>query len=165
MKVRKDIGYNAKNYKDIDALLHSDKPVIVVFGADYCPTCENYMPYIKELNALYGNKINIKYVDVVENEEIRSVYNIELIPSTIFFADNGKVWQPDNDLEIETSEHYDGERRYVSEMAKIVDGEMIGVNKAFEYGQGEYGELIYCKYIGLIDMVHLKQIASELLMK
>ncbi len=157
------IQYDAESQTDIEALLRFGKPVIVAFEADYCPTCENYVPYIKELRALYGDKICIKYVDVAANEEIRNVYNIELIPSTIFFTSDGKVYRPGNDLTLDESERYDGDRRYVSETAKIVNGESLDLNGAFEYGQGEHGELIYCKYIGLIDMVQLKQIAADLL--
>jgi thiol-disulfide isomerase/thioredoxin len=157
------IYYDAKTYEDIDALLHSGKPVIIAFGADYCPACQNYLPYINELNTLYKDEIIIKFVDTVENEEIRSLYNIELIPSTLFFTSYGKAYRPSDDMDIDESERYDGEPLYTSETIEIVNGDDLGFNAAFEYGQGEHGELVYCKYVGLIDMVHLKQIATDLL--
>jgi thiol-disulfide isomerase/thioredoxin len=157
------IYYDAKSYDDIDTMLHSGKPVIIAFGADYCPVCENYLPYIKELNALYGDEIIVKFVDTVENEEIRSVYNIELIPSTLFFTRSGEVYKPSDEIEIDKSEQYDGELRYKSEIAIKVNGDDIGYNTAFEYGMGKQEKLVYCKYVGLIDMTHLKQIAEDLL--
>ncbi|MCM1544711.1 MAG: thioredoxin family protein [Ruminococcus sp.] len=157
------IQYDAKTTEDINAVLQAEKPAIIVFGADYCPTCENYIPYIKELNELYGHKITIKFVDTVKNEEIRNVYNIELIPSTIFFESDKKVYMPDGNLEIDDSERYDGKIRYSSETVRVISGESVDANTAFEYGQTEYGEMAYCKYIGLIDMVHLKQIATDLI--
>ena len=71
------IDFDADTMDEINELKTEGKPIIVVFGADYCPTCVSYRPYIKELNRIYGEGIVIKYIDTVEHESIRKEYNIE----------------------------------------------------------------------------------------
>ena len=44
-----DFEYDADTLEDIDKLKGQNKPIIIMLGADYCPTCKNYKPYVKEM--------------------------------------------------------------------------------------------------------------------
>lgn len=157
------IDYAADTLAEIDELKQYGKPVIVVFGADYCPTCVNYRPYIKELNRVYGEDIVIKYVDTVEHVDIRKVFNIELIPSTIFYYDDGNIYLPDDNIKAVPTDEIVEEYRYVSEDFRIIPSSEINSNQNFEYGSDKNGKLAYCKFVGLIEMQELDKIAKALL--
>ena len=53
------------------------------------------------------------------------------------------------------------ERRYISDAIDVVHGDDLVLNNVYEYGASKSGELVYCKYEGLRDMVELKQIAED----
>ena len=159
--------YDADTISDINFIKEYDKPVIVVFGADYCPICVNYKPYIKEVNQIYGDEITVKYVDTSVHEDIRKEYNIELIPSTLFFYADGSAYVPTNEIDVDENEEEVNERKYISDKYTIVEGSYfpMAINYKFEYAIDSDGELAYCKYIGLLDMLQLDQIAKDLLKK
>lgn len=162
-QISNSIGYAADSYEDVEMLAQQYKPTIVVFGADYCPTCVNYKPYISALNLEYGDRITIKYVDTVAHESIRYVYNIELIPSTLFYDAAGNPYVPSEKIVLEDVGEIVEERRYISDTIDVVHGDDLALNNVYEYGASKSGKLVYCKYEGLIDMLELKQIAEELL--
>lgn len=157
------IDFDADTMDEINELKTEGKPIIVVFGADYCPTCVSYRPYIKELNRIYGEGIVIKYINTVEHESIRKEYNIELIPSTIFYYADGKAYQPNDSIEVEPSNEVVAKRKYVSDTIIPVSGDELSLNNGFEYGIDENGGLAYCKFVGLLEMLQIEQIAAELL--
>lgn len=162
-----NIEYDADTISDINFIKEYDKPVIVVFGADYCPICVNYKPYIKEVNQIYRDEITVKYVDTSVHEDIRKEYNIELIPSTLFFYADGSAYVPTNEIDVDENEEEVNERKYISDKYTIVEGSYfpMAINYKFEYAIDSDGELAYCKYIGLLDMLQLDQIAKDLLKK
>lgn len=156
---------NAETSEEVEALKENGKPMIIAFGADYCPTCINYKPYIDALATEYSESIIIKYVDTEEHEPIRYEYNIELIPSTIFYDSTGNIHTPSDEVQLEKFDDIIEERGYISDKFSVCTGEELSLNNNYEYGVNEEGELAYCKYVGLIDMVQLRQIAEELLAK
>lgn len=158
-----EIKFEAETMEEIEALKKYKKPIIVVFGADYCPTCRNYMPYVKEMYAKYKDKIIIKHIDTVEHKAIRKLYNIEFIPSTIFYDKNGDAYKPSEEINVNESNEKAEERKYQSDNIMIKTGEELGLNNKFEYGQDESGKIVYTKYTGLIDMDQFEKIIEELL--
>ena len=44
-----------------------------------------------------------------------------------------------------------------------VNGKDAAMHPAFEYGFTKEQALVYCKFVGLIDMIQLRQIAGQLL--
>ncbi len=155
----KNVFYDADTIEEIDELKKYGKPMIVVFGADYCPTCINYKPYVKEFAELFSDELIVKYVDTVEHESIRYEYNIELVPSTLFFDENGEPFNPTSDFDLPFNEEIIEERLYVSDHFDISDKS----NDIFEFGVTKENELGYCKYVGLLDLIQLEEIALELM--
>ncbi len=163
LKYNNDIEYDADSISDINNIKMNNKPTIVVFGADYCPVCINYMPYVKEINRIYGDEITVKYVDTSVHVDIRKDYNIELIPSTLFFYGDGSVYIPTDEIEVDENEDEVDEREYISDQYTVVEKMYFKANNKFEYAIDRNQELAYCKYIGLLDMLQLEQIAEDLL--
>lgn len=156
-------SFDANTFEEIESLKEAGKPMIIAFGADYCPTCVNYRPYVDALAAEYEESIIVKYIDTEKNEPIRYEYNIELIPSTIFYDGYGAVYIPSEDVALTAFEDLVESREYVSDKIEICTGDKLALDDNFEYGVNAEGELVYCKYAGLIEMTQLRQIAEELL--
>ncbi len=65
-------------------------PRLIDFGAGKCVNCKMMNVVLDELRAEYGEQIDIRFVDVWENEEAGKTYSIKLIPTQIFLDAGGK---------------------------------------------------------------------------
>ncbi len=59
-------------------------------GAKSCVPCKMMAPIIEKLGVYYDGKAAIRFIDVWENENIARKYNIESIPTQIFYDKSGK---------------------------------------------------------------------------
>ncbi len=74
---------NAKNW---DAeVMNSQTPVFVDFWAEWCGPCRMVSPVIEELAGEYAGKVNFVKVNVDENNELASKYNVFSIPTLALF--------------------------------------------------------------------------------
>ena len=76
------------NFEEL--VLHSDKPVLVDFWAEWCGPCRAIGPVIEELSKEYAGKVNVGKVNVDENPQVSMNYGITSIPA-ILFIKNGQV--------------------------------------------------------------------------
>ena len=71
-------------------VMNSDKPVFVDFWAEWCGPCRMVSPTVEEVSKEYEGKVNFVKVDVDQNNELASKYNVFSIPTLAIFRD-GKV--------------------------------------------------------------------------
>jgi len=71
-------------------VVNSDKPVFVDFWATWCGPCRIISPIVEELAKDYEGKVDFVKVDVDQNRELASKYNISSIPTLAIFR-NGQV--------------------------------------------------------------------------
>ncbi len=71
-------------------VVNSDKPVFVDFWATWCGPCKIISPIVEELAKEYEGKVDFVKVDVDQNRELASKYNIRSIPTLAIFR-NGQV--------------------------------------------------------------------------
>ncbi|OLE89687.1 MAG: thioredoxin [Crenarchaeota archaeon 13_1_20CM_2_51_8] len=71
-------------------VLKSNVPVLVDFYADWCGPCHAIAPTIEALSNEFEGKVKFVKVDVDENQEVASRYEIMSIP-TIMLFEKGKV--------------------------------------------------------------------------
>ena len=69
---------------------NSDKPVFVDFWAEWCGPCRIVSPVVEELSKEYEGKVNFVKVNVDQNNELASKYNVFSIPTLAIFR-NGEV--------------------------------------------------------------------------
>ena len=66
-------------------VINSDKPVFVDFWAEWCGPCRMVSPTVEELSKEYENKIDFVKVNVDDNNELASKYNVFSIPTLAIF--------------------------------------------------------------------------------
>ena len=74
-----------------EAVLKSDKPVLVDFGAEWCGPCRTLGPIIEELATEYEGRVVVGKVDVDNNQEFSAKYGVRNIPTVLMFKDGEVV--------------------------------------------------------------------------
>jgi thioredoxin 1 len=65
-------------------------PRLVDLGADKCIPCKMMAPVLKELTKEYEGQLVVEFIDVWKNPDAGKPFNINLIPTQIFFDAAGK---------------------------------------------------------------------------
>ena len=73
-----------------EAVLNSDKPVLVDFWAAWCGPCRMLGPIIEEIANDFEGRAVVGKVDVDNNQQISVDYGIRNIPTVLIFK-NGEV--------------------------------------------------------------------------
>ena len=68
-------------------VLRSERPVLVDFYADWCGPCQVIKPILEELAEDYDNRIDVRKVDVDENQSLARQYGVRGIPTLLLFSD------------------------------------------------------------------------------
>lgn len=89
-----DFSLNATEEFDVEKLKYYNLPIILDFGADYCPPCREMAPILVKLNQDLQEKAIIKYIDIEEFPELAKDYPISVIPTQMFFDMEGKPYSP-----------------------------------------------------------------------
>jgi thioredoxin len=66
-------------------VLDSDRPVVVDFWAPWCGPCRVVSPIIDDLAEQHGDRVKFVKMNVDENLQTQSRYNILSIPTVILF--------------------------------------------------------------------------------
>mgnify|MGYP006288418503 CR=1 FL=1 len=68
-------------------VIKSDVPVIVDFWAEWCVPCKMIHPILEEVAQAYEGRLKVVQVNVDEDGDIASDYNIISIPTLLLFKD------------------------------------------------------------------------------
>lgn len=86
----KDAGMTLKQY---EALLATDKVVLVDFHAVWCAPCKKMEPYLKEIDAEMSDKVTVVRIDVDKNESLAMQLNVNALPTLMVYKNKVKTWE------------------------------------------------------------------------
>ena len=67
------------------------KPLIADFGLGFCMQCKKQTETLERVRKAYGEKVTVRMVNVGKEQELTSRYEVELIPTLVFFDAEGKM--------------------------------------------------------------------------
>src|SRR4051812_1825665 len=68
-------------------VLHSDKPVIVDFWADWCGPCHAVAPVLDKIAEERSGELKLVKVNIDEEQGLAQRYGIQSIPTIVLFKD------------------------------------------------------------------------------
>ncbi|NNE42678.1 MAG: thioredoxin [Gemmatimonadetes bacterium] len=71
----------------------SDVPVVVDFWAEWCGPCKLIAPVLDELAAEYDGRVKVTKLNVDENPQKSTEFQVRSIPTLLFFKNGEKVDQ------------------------------------------------------------------------
>lgn len=78
---------------DFEALLKTDKPVLIDFHTVWCASCRKMAPIIDEIAEEYKNKAIVMRIDVDKSKDVGNAYNIKGVPVFILFKNGKEIWK------------------------------------------------------------------------
>ena len=132
-EVNPDFVLNVTETFDIEKLKTYKLPIIIDFGASYCPPCRQMSPYLRGLNNDYQGKAIIRYVDIEKYPNYAENYPMEFIPTQLLICSDGTPYAPTN-------------------------AEELGM----QFLRNENGEHIATLHVGLLTMEQMKTMLKEM---
>lgn len=71
------------------AATNAPLPRLLDLGAGKCVPCKAMAPILDEMKETFAGQLDVVFIDVWENEGVGEEYDIRIIPTQIFFDDEG----------------------------------------------------------------------------
>lgn len=66
-------------------VIDSPQPVMVDFAASWCGPCKKFAPVVAKLASKYEGQVKIVHIDIGNAPKTAKAYNVESIPTLMFF--------------------------------------------------------------------------------
>jgi thioredoxin 1 len=74
-------------------MIGCSKPVLVDFHAEWCGPCKLLKPVLEQLKRRLGDEVSIIKVDVDRNPAASAAYQVQAVPTLIFFRKGKVQWR------------------------------------------------------------------------
>jgi len=72
------------------AAFAADLPKLIDVGADKCIPCIKMAPILEDLKKDFSGRLDVQFVDAWKHREEAASYGVQMIPTQIFYAKDGK---------------------------------------------------------------------------
>lgn len=86
-----ELNITALNFET--EVLHSDKPVLLDFYANWCGPCKMLSPVLHEIAEEYADTLKVGKVNVDEQPDLAAQFGVMSIPTLLVFKDGKLVNQ------------------------------------------------------------------------
>lgn len=83
---------NGITLQQFDALLTSDKLVLVDFYADWCAPCKKMKPYLDEISKDMGDKVIVRRINADDNQSLCKELKIDALPVLQLYKNKTQTW-------------------------------------------------------------------------
>jgi len=83
-------GMETQSEADFRKAQSGGKPMIVDFGSNSCIPCRQLRPVLQKIRKDYTGKLEVLIIDIRNNQKLASDYQIQVIPTVVFFDPAGK---------------------------------------------------------------------------
>ena len=88
----------------VNEVKNADRPVLVEFWAPWCVYCRRLSPVLDRLSDKLGDKLPIGKINIDEQAELETQYNVEVVPTLYLFQNGGhgeKLVAPSSQAQLE----------------------------------------------------------------
>ena len=83
-------GMETQSEADFRKALTGGRPMVVDFGSNSCIPCRQLRPVLQTIRTVYTGKLEVLIIDIRNNQKLASDYQIQVIPTVVFFDPTGK---------------------------------------------------------------------------
>jgi thioredoxin 1 len=84
--------------ENFNELIHSEKPVLVDFYAEWCGPCQMMKPRILDVAERIGEDAKVVQIDVDKEKEIAERFRIQSVPTLIIFKKGKQLWRQTGEI-------------------------------------------------------------------
>lgn len=127
--INEDFSLYVTGKLDMEKLKSYKLPIIIDFGAEWCPPCNMMKPDLIKLNNELQEKAIIRIVDVDQNIDAADGYKINLLPTQILINSDGTPYVPkDNSIDgFETIKDEEGNILYTMHVGILTRAQMLDI--------------------------------------
>ena len=83
-------GMETQSEEEFRKALVGGRPMVVDFGSNSCIPCRQLRPILQKVRKDHTGKLEVLIIDIQKNEKLASEYQIQVMPTVIFFDPQGK---------------------------------------------------------------------------
>jgi thioredoxin 1 len=78
---------------NFNAIINSEKPVLVDFFATWCGPCQMLLPVLNQVKESLKDRITIIKIDVDKNQELAQKQQVRGVPTMMLFQNGIQLWR------------------------------------------------------------------------